>query len=130
LQVMLRQALSGFWHDYIAAFKPMVRIGDYAFVHAGVVPGIEIDAQEPAHLRWIREPFLSSENDHGAVIVHGHTIAEAPINRPNRIGIDTGAYLTGNLTAVLLEGDKRWFCCTHSDDGNNYTVLPSVPADA
>jgi serine/threonine protein phosphatase 1 len=56
---------------------------------------------------WIREPFLGSEADHGAVVVHGHSISERPQLRHNRIGIDTGAYRTGILTCLVLDGAAR-----------------------
>ncbi len=83
--------------------------GDYLFVHAGVRPGVPLEAQDPQDLVWIREPFLSSEAEHGKVVVHGHTPAQAPDERANRIGIDTGACYGGRLTALALEGDKRRF---------------------
>ncbi len=58
---------------------------------------------------WIRDPFLNSKRDHGAVIVHGHTPKRAPIVQPNRIAIDTGAVLGGSLTCVMLEADQLAF---------------------
>jgi serine/threonine protein phosphatase 1 len=60
-------------------------------------------------LRWIREPFLGDVKEHGFVVVHGHTIVREVEERPNRVGIDTGAYHSGVLTAVCIEGDQRWF---------------------
>ena len=89
---------------YLGTFENMVRIGDYAFVHAGVAPGVALAEQRRGDLRWIREPFLSHPGAHEAVIVHGHTITDEPEVRPNRIGIDTGAYFSGRLTALALEG--------------------------
>jgi serine/threonine protein phosphatase 1 len=85
-----------------------VRVGDYLFVHAGIRPGVELEAQTPNDLRWIREPFLSDNSDHGYFVVHGHTISEDVVERVNRMGIDTGAYSTGRLTALALEGEQRW----------------------
>jgi serine/threonine protein phosphatase 1 len=85
------------------------RIGPYMFVHAGVRPGIPLAQQTRQDLLWIREPFLSSRVDHGAVIVHGHTPKREPIVQPNRIAIDTGAVLGGALTCVVLEEDKVGF---------------------
>ncbi|MGE3831256.1 MAG: metallophosphoesterase family protein [Parvibaculaceae bacterium] len=85
------------------------RAGDYLFVHAGVRPGISIDKQYREDLVWIREPFLSSREDFGVRIVHGHTPVEAPDVRPNRINIDTGAFMTGRLTCLVLEGEKTGF---------------------
>lgn len=94
---------------FIAGFEDMVAIGGYRFVHAGVRPGVPFDRQSRADLRWLREPFLSHTGDIGACVVHGHTITAAPELRRHRIGIDTGAYRSGRLTAVGLEGDARWF---------------------
>lgn len=79
--------------------------GRYLFVHAGVRPGVPLEAQNPDDLLWIRGPFLESEADHGYVVVHGHTPTEAPVVKHNRIGIDTGAVFGGPLTAVVLDGD-------------------------
>jgi len=83
------------------------RAGGYYFVHAGVRPGTALEQQRFEDQLWIREPFLSSDKDHGAVVVHGHTIEEAVTPRPNRIGLDTGAYYTGVLTCLVLEGEER-----------------------
>ena len=85
------------------------RIGPYFFVHAGIQPGVPLDQQSRHDMLWIREPFLSSRADHGAVIVHGHTPKRAPIVQPNRIAIDTGAVVGGALTCVMLEEDKLGF---------------------
>jgi serine/threonine protein phosphatase 1 len=85
------------------------RIGPYLFVHAGVRPGVKLDQQTKQDMLWIREPFLSSKADHGAVIVHGHTPKREPIVLPNRIAIDTGAVLGGALTCVVLEADMIGF---------------------
>ncbi len=85
------------------------REGGYFFVHAGVRPGVPLVTQDPADLLWIREPFLSSADDFGAVVVHGHTPGPKPVIRANRIGIDTGAVYGGPLTAVVLESDRMGF---------------------
>ena len=68
-----------------------------------------LDAQVPQDLLTIRNSFLYSEADHGAVIVHGHTPRGAPEVRHNRIGIDTGAVFGGELTCAVLEGDRVGF---------------------
>ena len=83
--------------------------GDYFFAHAGVRPGVPLDAQDPEDLLWIRGVFLDSQADHGKVVVHGHTPVAAPQVRPNRIGIDTGAVYGGELTALVLEGTGQRF---------------------
>jgi serine/threonine protein phosphatase 1 len=93
---------------FLRSFVDTCRFGDYLFVHAGIRPGVSIDQQLQSDLRWIREPFLFDESDHGCVVVHGHTIAPEIEERSNRIGIDTGAYRTGILTALALEGTERW----------------------
>jgi serine/threonine protein phosphatase 1 len=85
------------------------RIGPYLFVHAGVRPGVALAQQTKQDMLWIREPFLSSRADHGAVIVHGHTPKHDPIVQPNRIAIDTGAVLGGALTCAVLEADMVGF---------------------
>jgi serine/threonine protein phosphatase 1 len=95
--------------DFVRAGEDLVTIGDYAFVHAGVRPGVPLEEQVPADLRWIRDTFLDSTRDHGKIVVHGHTPTASIEERPNRIGIDTGAYLTGRLSALGLERDSRWF---------------------
>jgi serine/threonine protein phosphatase 1 len=92
---------------FLDALSPWVAIGDYAFVHAGIRPGRPLHRQTLADLLWIRDPFLNSHRRHEKIVVHGHTIADAPDIRPNRIGIDTGAYATGILTALVLSGTER-----------------------
>jgi len=94
--------------DFLRRGEDMVMYGDYVFVHAGVRPGVPLDSQAPADLRWIREEFLSTTVDFGAVVVHGHTISDQVEIRPNRIGIDTGAYCSGALTALGLSGEDQW----------------------
>jgi serine/threonine protein phosphatase 1 len=103
--------------DFLKALKPSAAIGDYFFCHAGVRPGIALDRQDRDDLLSIREPFLSSEAEHGKLIVHGHTPAVEPEIRPNRIGIDTGAYATGRLTCLVLEKDQQSFLRGFDYDG-------------
>jgi serine/threonine protein phosphatase 1 len=88
------------------------QIGDYYFVHAGVRPGVRLDRQTAEDNLWIREEFLTSTRHHGAVIVHGHSVSAAVEDLGNRIGIDTGAYTSGQLTALGLEGTDRWIIQT------------------
>jgi serine/threonine protein phosphatase 1 len=83
----------------------MEKIGGYLFVHAGVRPGVPLDKQVREDLLWIREPFLSSREDHGVKVVHGHTIVPYVEHRQNRIALDTGAVRTGILSCLVLEGD-------------------------
>ena len=98
---LLRNAVPENHIEFLESFADSCRFGDYLFVHAGVRPGVSLELQSQSDLRWIREPFLSDKTDHGFVVVHGHTICGAVEELPNRIGIDTGAYRTGVLTAPL-----------------------------
>ena len=84
-------------------------IGSYLFVHAGIRPGLALEDQNEEDLVWIRDPFLSSDADHGVIVVHGHTPVDAPDVRQNRINIDTGAVFSGTLTCVVLEGASQRF---------------------
>jgi len=86
--------------------------GDYLFVHAGIRPGVPLERQDKEDLLWIRDKFIHSNTDHGKVVVHGHTISEHPEVKPNRIGIDTGAFATGVLTCLVLHGAERNFIQT------------------
>jgi serine/threonine protein phosphatase 1 len=83
--------------------------GNYLFVHAGLRPGVPLEKQAEEDLIWIREPFLNSVQDFGQIVVHGHTPVDTPDIRDNRINIDTGAFLTGCLTCLVLEGMERRF---------------------
>ena len=94
---------------FLRLFDDVHARGDYLFVHAGIRPGCPIDQQDPGEMRWIRERFLNDPRDHGAMIVHGHTVTADVDEWPNRIGIDTGAYASGRLTALGIEGTTRWF---------------------
>ena len=98
--------------DFIAGFEESIEVGGYLFVHAGVRPGVVIEQQSAADMRWIRDEFLRHREDHGKLVVHGHNVSEKVDVRPNRIGIDTGAYASGRLTAIGLERDERWFLST------------------
>jgi serine/threonine protein phosphatase 1 len=102
---------------FLQGLEQSCTVGDYAFVHAGIRPGRPLEAQIPEDLLWIREPFLSDPRLHGPVIVHGHTVTPAPEQRPNRIGLDTGAYATGVLTALRLEGTDQRFLQVSRTDG-------------
>lgn len=86
--------------------RPSFVCGDFFFVHAGVRPGIPLSEQREADLLWIRNEFLDSNEDFGKFIVHGHTPVREPDLRPNRINIDTGAYATGNLTLLTIQGSS------------------------
>jgi serine/threonine protein phosphatase 1 len=98
--------------EFLERFADSILFGSYLFVHAGIRPGIDLAEQSQSDLRWIREPFLDDTTDHGFVVVHGHTITNSVEVTANRIGIDTGAFCTGILTALAIEGRKRWLLQT------------------
>ena len=104
----IRSAIPERHAAFLRSFDDTFRAGDYLFVHAGIRPGVPLDEQLRSDLRWIREPFLADRADHGFVVVHGHTIRPEVEEQSNRIGIDTGAYRFGKLTALGLEGSDRW----------------------
>jgi serine/threonine protein phosphatase 1 len=95
--------------DFLRDLVLMHREGGYAFIHAGVRPGIALEDQARDDLLRSRQPFLYSEADFGAVVVHGHTPVKVPVVRHNRIAIDTGAVFGGQMTCVVLEGDTLGF---------------------
>jgi serine/threonine protein phosphatase 1 len=111
---LIRAAVPGEHVEFLRSFGDTCRFGDYLFVHAGIRPGVSIDEQLQSDLRWIREPFLLDETDHGCVVVHGHTIIPQVEEHANRIGIDSGAYRTGVLTALAIEGAERRYLDTGS----------------
>lgn len=103
----LRSTIPHEHQAFLASFADTLRAGDYLFVHAGVRPGVALAEQAQADLRWIRGPFLDHVARHELMVVHGHTITEQVDERAGRIGIDTGAYKHGILTALVLEGTQR-----------------------
>jgi serine/threonine protein phosphatase 1 len=96
----LPQAHFRFFRDLQSSFA----CGDFFFAHAGVRPNVELSRQKESDLLWIREEFLSSNDDFGKIIVHGHTPTLEIEVGPNRINIDTGAFATGRLTCLVIEG--------------------------
>ena len=112
LAALLREKVPESHVTFLSAFEEMIEIGDYLFVHAGIRPGVDLAAQAGSDLRWIREDFLRHRDSFGKLVVHGHSITEDIDVRANRIGIDTGAYESGRLTAIGLEGGERWFLST------------------
>lgn len=100
-----------FWHAFPRAHELFLQClryhfccGDFLFVHAGIRPRVPIARQDIKDLLWIRHEFLNSTQHHGKIIVHGHTPVPHPDIRPNRINIDTGAWRTGTLTCIAIEG--------------------------
>ena len=97
---------------FLTTLQVSVRMGDYLFVHAGVRPGVELDRQSEYDLLWIRDDFLNDKRPLGVTVVHGHTPASKPHKDPRRVGLDTGAYLSGRLTAARFEHDSVEFFST------------------
>lgn len=98
--------------DFLDDLPAMEPVGDYLFVHAGIRPRVPNEDQSAKDLLWIRQEFLNHRRRFSHMIVHGHSISEDVDEQPNRIGIDTGAFQTGRLTAIGLQGTQRWFLQT------------------
>ncbi|HLO78313.1 MAG TPA: serine/threonine protein phosphatase, partial [Magnetospirillum sp.] len=109
LQLLLCRTLPPAHLRFLARLPLLHREGDYVFAHAGTRPGVALEDQDPADLLWIRDDFLYASTPSPFVTVHGHTTCPTPEIRPHRIGVDTGAYYSGNLTALVLEGCDRRF---------------------
>lgn len=103
--------------EFLSRFDEMIIAGDYLFVHAGIQPGVALEEQNREDLLWIREQFLDHEGQHPFYVVHGHTIFEDVDVRANRLGIDTGAFRYGRLTALVLEGTSRRLIQAVETDG-------------
>jgi serine/threonine protein phosphatase 1 len=108
----LQEALPEAHLQFYRSLRLSVAFGDYLFVHAGVNPSLPLGEQTEADLIWIRGPFLDHAEAFGKIVVHGHTPGKEPVTRSNRIGIDTGAFFTGRLTALRLERGSRQFLRT------------------
>ena len=108
----LAQRLPERHRRFMAGLTPSHSEGDYFFVHAGVRPSVPLEQQIEEDLLWIRDEFLESDAEYGKIVVHGHTITSRPDVRRNRIGIDTGAFASGTLTALVLEGAEWSFLQT------------------
>lgn len=93
--------------DFLAALPYSVSFGDYFFCHAGIRPSVDLDAQTPDDLAWIRQDFLRHTGLYAKVIVHGHTPGDSVAMFANRVNVDTGAYFSGRLSAVVLEGAEK-----------------------
>lgn len=89
--------------SFLKSLPVSLRVGGYLFVHAGVRPGIQFHLQSDDDLMWIRDPFITKGPELDLLVVHGHTPSSRPTIGPRRIGIDTKAYATGNLTALKID---------------------------
>jgi serine/threonine protein phosphatase 1 len=105
LQSAFHSALPQAHFRFFRDLKNSFECGDFFFAHAGVKPNVELSRQKENDLLWIRGEFLSSKDDFGKIIVHGHTPTREIEVRPNRINIDTGAFATGRLSCLVLEGE-------------------------
>lgn len=113
----LRSALTPDEIRFLASLRMSLSVDRYFICHAGVRPGVPLARQSEEDLLWIRDEFLDSELDFGRIVVHGHTPTREPEVRPNRINVDTGAFVTGRLTCVVL-GDGGYRFLTVPRDSN------------
>jgi serine/threonine protein phosphatase 1 len=90
--------------EFLAARPTLHQVGDCAFVHAGIRPGVALSEQTETDLVWIREPFLSVTESFGPLIVHGHTAIDRATHYGNRLNLDSSAAYGGPLSAVVIEG--------------------------
>ena len=111
----LRDVLPDGHQHFLASLKSSYSCGDFFFVHAGVKPDVDLAHQAEIDLLWIRHEFLSSHRDFGKIIIHGHTPTPEIELRSNRINIDTGAFFTGRLTCLVIEGEALSVINTVSD---------------
>lgn len=118
LQDMMIAAVPREDRDFLAGFDEYLVAGDYLFVHAGIDPALPLEEQKRRDMLWIRERFLRHGAAHPHMVVHGHSISEDVDERSNRIGLDTGAYRTGRLTALVLEGTSRRYIQAVEEDGD------------
>ncbi len=116
-QALMRAAVPAEDLAFMQAMEDMIQLGDYLFVHAGIRPGLALEEQRSSDLRWIREPFVTTPENFGFTVVYGHTIYDQVEVAASRIGIDTGAYASGRLTALGLEGTNRWLIEASAQDG-------------
>lgn len=115
--------------EYIRDFEEMIIAGDYVFVHAGIDPAVPLDQQKRSDMLWIRDRFLEHEGPLDKVVIHGHTIFDKVMDCGNRIGIDTGAFRSGVLTALVLEEDQRRVIQARQTDGGPIEIFQGEQDD-
>lgn len=109
----LTKALPATHVDFLNRTRLVAVLGDFVFVHAGVRPGTKLEDQDPWDVMSIRKPFLANrEPMAGKVVVFGHTAMDEPLVERHKIGVDTGAYATGVLTALRIFEAERGFINT------------------
>jgi serine/threonine protein phosphatase 1 len=116
----LERAMPATHHNFVSSLPYAHTIGDYFFCHAGVRPGVALEEQRNSDLCWIRYEFLSSAEDFGRVVVHGHSPVESPEVLANRVNVDTGAYATGVLSCAVIESTRVDFISVHTSDVSSY----------
>ena len=119
VQKAMQQVVPAKDREFLESFEEIIVVGDYVLAHAGINPKRAVDDQKRKDLLWIRDRFLAHEEPLSHVVVHGHTIFEEVEDNGNRVGIDTGAFRTGRLTALVLEGDsRRTIQAAQAEDGS------------
>ncbi len=107
---------------FLAGNPLMHRTQDALFVHAGFRPGVQLDAQKEDDLIWIRAGWLDNTDDHGVMVVHGHTALDHPTHLGNRIDLDGGAGYGRPLVPAVCDGGL-WFLLT---DAGRVPLTPQV----
>jgi len=108
-----RNAVPTSHRDFLDACPTWLQRGEIVFVHAGIRPGVPMQAQEETDLVWIRNGFLDDRRDHGVLVVHGHTALDRATHYGNRVNIDSSAAYGGPLTAIVIEGRDVWLLTDH-----------------
>jgi serine/threonine protein phosphatase 1 len=92
---------------FLRSLPRSISFGDFFFCHAGVRPGVPLEQQDPHDLIWIREEFLDRFGLYEKIVVHGHTPCAEPELMSNRVNVDTGAFFSGRLSAVVIDGEEK-----------------------
>lgn len=111
------QAVPDRHQAFLRALELYVVAGDYVFVHAGLRPGVPLASQTEQDMLWIRREFLEATRPFEKVVVYGHTPQQDAVVEPHRIGIDTGAFVTGVLTALRLSEGEAVLIQTKGPEG-------------
>ena len=113
LQAAFHRALPQSHLQFFRDLQSFYACGDFFFAHAGVKPHVSLSLQKEQDLLWIREEFLTSNEDFGKIVIHGHTPTREIEVQQNRINIDTGAFATGRLTCLVIEDSSLSVIDTH-----------------
>lgn len=122
LQDLMHERIPAADLEFLRGMEDLIRIGDYVFVHAGIRATAALEDQVTGDLRWIRGEFFDDPTPRDFAVVHGHTITQVPELEPRRIGIDTGAFATGCLTAIGLQGTDRWLITAKGDSDEKHEI--------